>query len=181
MVVLNLPWVVRLDVYINYKNGGWRMRECSVGSESLIIASVSIAVLLLPGKAKAESCDLILLALSQENSLTRVKASEDALVTHYRYGLNTSLSVSCAFDKPSLEVSWDGLEPDQSFYELVGRVGGLVSSQSRTDVVKSSRLCREQALKDDSEIATIEREGLAIECQAFKRDGGGTTIMVFAE
>ena len=36
-------------------------------------------------------------------------------------------------------------------------------------------------MKDDSEIATIEREGLAVECQAFERDGGGTTISVFAE
>lgn len=152
-----------------------------MNAEYLVIASVFIAVLLLSGKVKAESCDIILLALSQESSLSRVKTSEDALVTHYRYGQNTSLSVSCIFDKPNLEVSWDGLEPVQSFYELVGRVGSLVSSQSRTDVVKLSRLCREQALKDDSEIATIERKGLAIECQAFKRDGGGTTITVFAE
>lgn len=137
--------------------------------------------LILSSKAQAKSCDTILVTLSLEHNLTRLAQPEEALVIRYRYGQNTSLSVSCSLDKPNVEVTWDGLKPDSSFYELVGRVGSLVSTQSATDVVKASKLCRELAIKDDNEIATIEREGLAVECQVFERDGGGTTISVFAE
>ncbi|WP_040065989.1 hypothetical protein [Pseudomonas batumici] len=150
-------------------------------TEYLVKIGCSLAMLVLSTAALADSCDKILTALQQERHLTQVKQTEGKQTTEYRDGPNISLSVSCSIGKPNLAITWDGPEPDQAYYDLVGRAGSLVSPRPAADIVKFSKQCRKQALKDDSEIAAIEQKGLALECQAFARDGGGTTISVFAE
>ncbi|NWD44458.1 hypothetical protein [Pseudomonas yamanorum] len=138
-------------------------------------------LLALSTNALAEPCDTILAALQQERHLSLVKQTEGKQTTEYRDGQNTALSLSCAMSSPNIAITWDGPAPDQAFYDLVGRAGSLVSIQSAAAVVKASKQCRKEALKDDSEIATVEQKGLAVECQAFARDGGGTVITVFGE
>ncbi|SOB53779.1 hypothetical protein [Pseudomonas lundensis] len=101
--------------------------------------------------------------------------------TDYIRDLNTTLSVSCSQGAPNIAVTWDGPAPDATFYDLVGTAGNLVTRRPASEAVKYSKQCRQEALKDENEIATIEREDMAIECQAFKRDGGGTTITIFTE
>lgn len=142
---------------------------------------LGVALLMFSTAVLAESCETILAALKQERHLTQIKQAVDGQNTEYRNGPNITLSVNCALGKPNVYVFWDGQNPDQQFYELVGRVGSLVSSRSAVDVVKFSKQCRQQAIKDSGEIATVEQRGVAIECQAFARDGGGTNISVFAE
>ena len=150
-------------------------------TDVLIGACTSLILFALSTNALAEPCDNILAALQQERHLSQVKQTEGKQTTEYRDGPNIVLSLSCAVGAPNVAVTWDGPAPDQAFYDLVGRTGSLVSKLSAADVVKASRQCRQQALKDESEIATVEQKGLAIECQAFARDGGGTTITVFAD
>jgi len=142
---------------------------------------LGVALLMFSTAVLAESCETILAALKEERHLTQIKQAVDKQNTEYRDGPNITLSVNCALGKPNVYVLWDGPNPDQQFYELVGRVGSLVSSRSAADVVKFSKQCRQQAIKDSGEIASVEQRGLAIECQAFARDGGGTNISVFAE
>ncbi len=156
-------------------------RGTAVKTSLLMGVGTNLVLLALSTNAVAESCDTILIALHQERHLSLVKQSQGKQTTEYRDGQNTSLSVSCALGKPNIAVSWDGPKPDQQFYDLVGRAGSLVSSQSATEIVKLSKQCRQHAIKDSGEVATIEQSGLAIECQAFVRDGGGTTISVFGE
>lgn len=140
----------------------------------MVLLQVSAAVV-------AQPCAEILKGLQQERHLYQVRQTDGRQTTEYRDGPNIVLSLRCATGAPNIAVTWDGPAPDQAFYDLVGRTGILVSKQSAADVVKASKQCRQQALKDESEIATVEQTGLAIECQAFARDGGGTTITVFAE
>lgn len=141
----------------------------------------SLLLLALSTNAVAEPCDNVLDALQQERHLSQVKQTEGKQTTEYRDGPNIVLSLSCAVGAPNIAVTWDGPAPDQAFYDLVGRTGSLVSKRAAADIVKASKQCRQQALKDESEIATVEQKGIAIECQAFARDGGGTTITVFAD
>lgn len=141
---------------------------------SCLLLQVSAAVV-------AQPCAEILKGIQQERHLSQVKQTEGKQTTEYRDGPNIALSLSCAVGTPNVAITWDGPAPDQAFYDLVGRTGSLVSKRSAADVVKASKQCRQQALKDESEIATVEQKGLAIECQAFARDGGGTVITVFAE
>lgn len=152
-----------------------------VKTDVLMGVCTGLVLLALSTNAFADSCDVILAALQQERHLSQVKQTEGKQTTEYRDGPNIVLSLSCATGAPNVAVAWDGPAPDQAFYDLVGRTGSLVSKRSAADVVKASKQCRQQALKDESEIATVEQTGLAIECQAFARDGGGTTITVFAE
>ncbi|WP_460367293.1 hypothetical protein ACOYXF_15485 [Pseudomonas sp. Tul1A2] len=149
-------------------------------SEYWVSISISMAFLTFSTGALAERCDTILAKLQQERHLTLVKQTEGKQTTEYRDGLNTTLSLSCALGLPNIMVSWDGARPDQQFYELVGRAGSLVSRRSASDIAKFSEKCRTKALNDSGEIAKVELKGLAIECQAFDRDGGGTIISVFA-
>lgn len=144
----------------------------------VLLGIVSLATL---QPASAGQCDSILSALQKERHLEKIKQTESKQTTEYRDGPNIELSLSCAMSSPNIAITWDGPSPDQAFYDLVGRAGSLVSTRPAADVMKASKQCRKEALKDDSEIATVEYKGLAIECQAFTRDGGGTVITVFAE
>lgn len=149
--------------------------------DALMGVGAGLVLLALSTNVFAEPCNDVLSALQQERHLSQVKQTEGKQTTEYRDGPNIALSLSCATGAPNIAISWDGPTPDQAFYDLVGRTGSLVSKSPAADIVKASKQCRQQALKDDSEIATVEQKGLAIECQAFARDGGGTTITVFAE
>lgn len=131
--------------------------------------------------ANAQECAFILSKLSLNSQLIQIGKAESKQIAEYGRAPNTTLSVSCFQGEPDIALTWDGPTPDDTFYNLVGTAGKLLTQRPASAVVKYSKQCRREALKDDSEIATIEREGLAIECQAFKRDGGGTNITVFAE
>lgn len=150
-------------------------------TDVLIGTFTGLILFALSTNALAGPCDDVLAGLQGERHLSQVRQTEGKQTTEYRDGPNIALSLSCALGTPNVAVTWDGSAPDQAFYDLVGRIGGLVSKRPAADVVKASKQCRQQALKDESEIATVEQKGLAIECQAFTRDGGGTTISVFAE
>lgn len=147
----------------------------------LMGVGAGLVLLTLSTSVFAEPCNDMLSALQQERHLSQVKQTEGKQTTEYRDGPNIALSLSCSTGTPNIAITWDGPTPDQGFYDLVGRTGSLVSKRTAADVVKASKQCRQQALKDESEIATVEQKGLAIECQSFARDGGGTTITVFAE
>lgn len=147
----------------------------------LWILSIFLVPLSFSTALHAQPCDDILVALQKERHLSNVQQTQGKQTTEYRDGPNILLSLSCAVGAPNIAVTWDGPAPDQAFYDLVGRTGSLVSKRPAADIVKASKQCRQQALKDESEIATVEQKGLAIECQAFARDGGGTVITVFAE
>ncbi|MBC2660014.1 hypothetical protein H7A76_31680 [Pseudomonas sp. MSSRFD41] len=142
---------------------------------------ICLAVMVLPSSVMAATCDGVLNSLKQERHLTQVRQTDGKRLTEFQDGPSITLSVSCALGAPTLAVTWDGPEPDQQYYDLVGRAGGLLSSHSPAGIVKASKQCRSEALSSGGEIASIEEEGLALECQAFARDGGSTTISVFAE
>lgn len=151
--------------------------------KSLFLAQIlSIELLaLLSSIACAQPCDTILNTLERDKDVVLIQKAGAMQVTHYKASESIALDVKCGVGNPNIGVYWTGPIPDRVFYDVVGRVGSLVSSRSAADIVKASKQCRQQALKDDSEIAAVEQKGLAIECQAFARDGGGTTITVFAE
>lgn len=145
-----------------------------VGCSCLVLLALSTTV-------HAGRCDDVRAALQQERNLFQVKQTVDEQRTEYRKGPNITLSVLCPFDKPNVMISWDGPSPDHNFYDLVGRAGSLVSPRTAADIVHASKRCRQQVLKGDVEISSIEQKDLVIECQAFKRDGGATIIFVFAQ
>lgn len=155
----------------------WLLRDQRV----LMLLSVFLLSGSLFDTANAKSCDAVIGLLENNPHLILIKKPEGKHTTEYNSGSVTTLSVSCSLGHPDIAITWDGPTPDNAFYDLVGTAGNLLTHRPASEVVKYSKQCRQEALKDDSEIATIEREDMAIECQAFKRDGGGTTITIFTE
>lgn len=139
--------------------------------------------LLLPSLGYSMSCELLTKDLNESIGLNSMDSVVGKSAVRYVKSPEITFSVICSKNLPNIAFVWDGPapDPDHTFYDLVGTVGNLLSHRPASEVVKYSKQCRQEALKDESEIATIEREGIVIECQAFKRDGGGTTITVFAE
>lgn len=146
-----------------------------------ISVGIIIALLTLSNSACADNCESILSKLYAERHLTLDRQTEGKQTTHFRDGQYMTLSLRCATGLPNVAISWDGPTPDQQFYDLVGRAGSLVSTRSAADIMKYSKQCRARALNDSGEIATIEQSGVAVECQAFVRDGGGTIIYIFSK
>lgn len=147
----------------------------------LMVWGVSLTFLTSSAEASPQSCDALFLAVQQSFELAQNKQGEGKQTAVYSVGANRKLYVSCTLGKPNVAVYLDGSTPDTAFYDLVGRVGNLLLQRPATEVVKYAKQCQQDASKDDIEIATVEREGFAIECQSYTRDGGGTSITVFAE
>lgn len=148
-------------------------------TSALLVFSSILCGLLFSGECSASSCRRALLVLNKNPQLDQSEQIKQ--IVEYRSGSNITLSVSCSQIAPNIALTWDGSTPDAAFYDLVGTAGNLLTQRPASEVLKYSKQCRKEALKDESEIATIELEGMAIECQAFKRDGGGTTITIFTE
>ncbi|QIE87020.1 hypothetical protein [Pseudomonas nitroreducens] len=129
--------------------------------------------------AQAADCATVLEKTASERHLTNIGNGETH--AHFRDGPQIQVSVGCELGKPNVQVSWDGGSPDKAFYDLVGRLGQAVSGSKPSQVVQAAKSCRQQALQDGGEIGQVEQPGLAVECQAFSRDGGGTTISVYAD
>lgn len=137
--------------------------------------------LLLPSLGYSMSCELLTKDLNESIGLNSMGSVVGKSAVRYVKSPEITFSVSCSQNLPNIAFAWDGPAPDPTFYDLVGTVGNLLSHRPASEVVTYSKQCLQEALNDDSEIATIEREGIVIECQAFKRDGGGTTITIFTE
>lgn len=130
--------------------------------------------------AFASRCDEILYALSEKSKLILTKQSEGRRTTEYSAGANATLSVSCISGAPDIALTWDGLSPDDDFYNLVGAAGSLVTRRPADEVIQYSKQCRHEALKDSVEISMIQKNDVVIECQAFERNGGGAIFSIFA-
>ncbi|MDA9407931.1 hypothetical protein [Bradyrhizobium sp. CCBAU 45384] len=76
-----------------------------------------------------------------------------------------------------VSLNWDasGFPPNE-WFALAATAGNAVTSVDRTKLEVAAHRCHRAALKDQSELATIELHGAAVECQAFTRDGGGVVV-----
>lgn len=130
----------------------------------------------------ARSCEDVLNQLRKEPDLTLVMQGE--MHSHFQYGSDTpiSLSISCIQpESADAGINWDGLEPSDQYYELVGRIGALITGRNAHDVIQAAKKCRNLALKDSSELASLDGRKMMIECQAFTRDGGATGINIYPQ
>lgn len=136
---------------------------------------------LLSTSVLARSCEDVLNQLKKEPNFTLVMQGE--MHSNFQYGEDTqiSVSISCMQPEPDAMISWDGLEPSAQYYELVGRVGTLITGRNADDVIQAAKKCRSLALKDPSELASIDGQKMGVECQAFTRDGGATGINIYPQ
>ncbi|MEX6717506.1 hypothetical protein AB2C92_07225 [Pseudomonas aeruginosa] len=143
------------------------------------VAIVVVGLGLTPLMSHAADCVSVLNKARAERHLTMVQGGQEH--AQFRDGPKVQASIGCEGGKPNVQFAWDGADPDKEFYDLVGRLGQAASGSKAPQIIQAAKACRQQALKDGVEISQVEQPGMAIECQAYARDGGGTTITVYAD
>jgi hypothetical protein len=83
--------------------------------------------------------------------------------------------------KPDLRVGWEGqARPPSNVMAVISKGGEFLTGATRTELTKETLECVASALKPDaSELAERQVRGVKIECQAFKRDGGGGYVTIY--
>lgn len=139
----------------------------------------AVALCLTVQQAQAANCEDVLNRARGDRHLTLVQSER----THVQFqdGPQVQASIACDSGQPNAQITWDGANPDGEYFALVGRLGQTVTGMKPAQIIKAAQTCRRQALQDGGEISQVEQPGMAIECQAFARDGGGTTITVYAD
>lgn len=129
----------------------------------------------------ADSCETLLNKLRKDPHLTLVM--HDEMQYHFQYGndIPISLSINCMQPEPDAGVNWDGFEPNAQYYDLIGRVGTLITGRDADDVIQTAKKCYNLALKDSSELASIDGRKMMIDCQVSKQDGGSTSINIYPQ
>jgi len=76
-----------------------------------------------------------------------------------------------------LSSNWDvsGFPPKE-WFALIARAGSAVTGADLKKLETAAHRCHRAALKDESELATVELQDAAVECQAFTQNGGGVVV-----
>lgn len=129
-------------------------------------------------QAHAASCEDVLKQAWSNRHLTLLQSEQ----THAQFQDGpVQVSIACERNQPNAQVIWDGANPSGEYFALVGQLGQGVTGKKPAEVIQAAKACRQQALQDGGEISQVEQPGMAIECQAFARDGGSTSITVYAD
>lgn len=138
-------------------------------------------VALLTGPTTADECDALAAEVIARTGAAFDRRSDLAHMVHLKHPNASALSVQCASGAYGAGVgsSWDGAYPPRSFYDLIARAGAAVTKAPAEDIRQGAMKCQQAALKSDDELAEMTFKGIRFECQAFSRDGGGTTITLY--
>jgi hypothetical protein len=92
------------------------------------------------------------------------------------------LSLSCTSpDKIGVFVRWDSAEPPAAFFDLATKAGVATTGELMSTLGMAIRNCHRAALQGRTEFAANETPMSKIECQAFTRQGGGTSVSVWVK
>lgn len=78
-----------------------------------------------------------------------------------------------------VSLSFDGAYPSPGYFDLLAEAGATSLKVSATEVRRLAIKCHKAALADKDELAEAESKIAHVECQSFRRDGGGTVISVW--
>lgn len=95
-----------------------------------------------------------------------------------------AVSFGCAFGPKNASdvfISWTkAANPPTKTAELIADAGEFITGATRAEVGQEVAACIRQALKPEaSELADREFRGAKVECQAYKRDGGGGSVTLY--
>jgi hypothetical protein len=145
-----------------------------------------VAIALTPVAARADQCDVKAAELTSAIPGVTAVRQHNNLVADAIH-LTTSAVSEASIDCPTetgfpidLFVSWNGAYPPGSFFDFAGRAGHIVVGATEQDIRDGAKLCQQRALGGRGETQQFAHGSAYIECQAFSRDGGGTSISIWA-
>jgi hypothetical protein len=104
----------------------------------------------------------------------------------FEHGLAGEISISCAVPAlpslPAVFIGWEkGAIPPKAWVTLAAMGGQIVTDEPAATLQDGIKKCYQDALKNKSELSSVELPESKIECQAFTRNGGGVSLSIFAD
>lgn len=97
-----------------------------------------------------------------------------------RHPLNKEMVLSCMTHRlTGISLNWDAAFPSAAWFALAVKAGSAVTGEAPEKLEAAIRKCHRDALKDRLESSELELANAKIECQAFVRDRGGTSISIW--
>ncbi len=151
-----------------------------------LLANIIISLLVFaPRLAYADECDAItgqMIASVTGVRLEKRQPVEGATDIVYLNHVDASLiAIYCpqaGVPWPVLNVDWAKSLPPPAYFNLVGRLGSVMTGLSAKAITKGARKCQKLALASNDELGDLEVGGITYECQAFTRDGGATAMTI---
>lgn len=84
-----------------------------------------------------------------------------------------------SFGPGNVSISFDGAYPPSSYFDLVARAAASSLKVQPEEVRRLAIQCHKAALATNDETAEAGSRAVSIECQSFRRDGGGTLVSVW--
>ena len=143
-----------------------------------------MALLLVAFPAQADECDRIvenLIARTPDLQLDKRMLAEGVDIVYLKHPQAKALSVFCPAPpmlSPALSADWlEGLPPP-SYFQLIGKLGSILTGVSADAISAGAIECQKRALAAKEEEGDLESSGIRFECQAFTRAGGGTALIL---
>jgi hypothetical protein len=144
-----------------------------------------VGCLCLTLSVRADECDRIvenLIAQTPGLQLDKRMLAEGVDIVYLKHPQAKALSVFCPAPpmfSPALSADWLESLPPPSYFELIGKLGSILTGVSADAISAGAIECQKRALGAKDEEGDLEESGIRFECQAFTRAGGGTA-MIFA-
>lgn len=113
-------------------------------------------------------------------SFDHVSPSGNNVFLHHPAANEFSLDCS-PYGRLAIFLSAHSAFPEPLFYALAAQAGAIVTHQSSAKLKAAALQCHSKALKSKDEDADLKVGDVAVECTAFMRDGGGTTISIASQ
>ena len=133
-------------------------------------------------RAEAPPCKAITNKIVSATHSRFERFSELGTRVLFEHPSSRDLSLSCTSpEKIGVFVRSDAAEPPAAFFDLATKAGVATTGELMSTLGMAIRNCHRAALQGRTEFAATETPMSKIECQAFTREGGGTSISVWVK
>lgn len=136
--------------------------------------------------AASQACDALTAKVVKATGADVLRKSPTGLQVFFRDPFAKEMSLGCIdpgnpkYAHPFVEASYDSAYPSLYYFDLLAMAANAALGFQVQNVKDASERCKETALANANETATIDAGAhIHIECQAFTRGDGGTSIGVF--
>jgi hypothetical protein len=157
-----------------------RLPGCLDATMARVLMVMAILLLALP--AKPDECDGIVETLIAQTPDLRVDKrvlAEGVDIVYLKHPQAKALSVFCPappMSAAALSLDWlEGLPPP-SYFQLIGKLGSILTGVSADAISAGAIECQKRALASKEEDGDLDSGGIRFQCQAFIRSGGGTAL-----
>ena len=146
---------------------------------------LTLAFVLASLPVRADKCDGIVANLiAQTPGLQRDKRvlAEGVDIVYLKHPQAKALSVFCPAPpmlQPALSSDWLQGLPPPSYFQLIGKLGSILTGVSAEAISEGAIECQKRALANkEGEDGAFDANGVRFECQAFVKAGGGTALIL---